>query len=247
MLRRLVLEWSLREISKKLKNPENHTGLNDSQAKNQSFNALGLQTLEMLKHLKSIEVLQLLRFDSEEFAAIIKVETKASTANPEQLLDGMFEAVKGKVHFLERDKKGAYTYLVTGKMPPQSPEMDSKKIMYPFLPFSFRDGKFRITLVGDSGQVKQLLDAFDSLGLKYRIVSLTDAKFSPTSPVSRLTVKQQDAIVLAFRLGYFDTPRKVSVDVLAGKLGLASSTLAVHLRRAERRLLAEVLKESTIS
>jgi len=56
--------------------------------------------------------------------------------------------------------------------------------------------------------------------------------------------KQQDAIVLAFRLGYFDTPRKVSVGELAQKLGLASSTLAVHLRRAERRLLAEILNES---
>ena len=218
-----------------------------SQVKPQSFDALGLRILETLKHLKSIEVLQLLRFDSEEFAAILKVETKTSTANPEDLLQGMFEVVKGKVQFLEREKERTYLYFVTGKMPPQSPEMDIKKIMYPFLPFSFRDGKFRITLVGDSSQVKQLLDVFDGLGLKYRVVSLTDAKFSPISPVSRLTVKQQDAIVLAFRLGYFDTPRRVSVDVLAGKLGLASSTLAVHLRRAERRLLDEVLKESAIS
>ncbi len=101
--------------------------------------------------------------------------------------------------------------------------------------------------MGDSSQVKHLLDTLDSLRLKYRVVSLTDAKFSPTSPVSQLTTKQQDAIVLAFRLGYFDTPRKVSVGELAQKLGLASSTLAVHLRRAERRLLAEILNESNLS
>jgi predicted DNA binding protein len=75
------------------------------------------------------------------------------------------------------------------------------------------------------------------------LVSLTDAKFPPSSPVNLLTVKQQNAIVLAFKLGYFDTPRKVSVEELAGKIGLASSTLAVHLRRAERRLLAEILDE----
>jgi predicted DNA binding protein len=60
-----------------------------------------------------------------------------------------------------------------------------------------------------------------------------------------LTSKQQEALVLAFRLGYFNTPRRVSVDALAAKLGLASSTMAVHLRRAERRLLAEVLKENS--
>ena len=75
------------------------------------------------------------------------------------------------------------------------------------------------------------------------MLSLADAKFSLDSPVNCLTEKQQEAIALAFRLGYFDTPRKISVDELAKKLGFASSTLAVHLRRAERRLLAEMLAE----
>ena len=79
--------------------------------------------------------------------------------------------------------------------------------------------------------------------VNYKVLSLTDAKFSLNSPISRLTEKQQEAISLAFRLGYFDTPRKISVDELAEKLGLSSSTLAVHLRRAERRLLAEMLNE----
>ena len=112
--------------------------------------------------------------------------------------------------------------------------------MYPLLPFAVRDGKVRVTLVGDNEQVKPFLE---NRGVNFKVLSLTDAKFSPNSPISRLTEKQQEAISLAFRLGYFDTPRKISVNELAAKLGLASSTLAVHLRRAERRLLAEVLNE----
>jgi len=104
------------------------------------------------------------------------------------------------------------------------------------LPFAVRDGKVRVTLVGDNEQVKEFLE---NRRVDYKVLSLTDAKFSLDSPISCLTEKQQEAISLAFRLGYFDTPRKVSAD----KLGLASSTLAVHLRRAERRLLAEMLNE----
>ena len=103
-----------------------------------------------------------------------------------------------------------------------------------------RDGKVRVTLVGDDEQVKEFLE---NRGINYKVLSLTDAKFSLNSPISRLTEKQQEAISLAFRLGYFDTPRKIRVDELAAKLGLASSTLAVHLRRAERHLLAEMLNE----
>jgi predicted DNA binding protein len=108
------------------------------------------------------------------------------------------------------------------------------------LPFAVRDGKVRVTLVGDDKQVKEFLENRRD---NYKVVSLTDAKFSLNSPISRLTEKQQEAISLAFRLGYFDTPRKISVDGLAEKLDLSSSTLAVHLRRAERRLLAEMLNE----
>jgi predicted DNA binding protein len=112
--------------------------------------------------------------------------------------------------------------------------------MYPVLPVAISDGKVRVTLVGENEQVKEFLE---SRGVNYKVLSLTDAKFSLNSPISRLTEKQQEAVSLAFRLGYFDTPRKVSADELAKKLGLSSSTLAVHLRRAERRLLSEMLNE----
>lgn len=244
MLRRLVVEWSLREISRKLKDPQTLQHLSDFSVDTQNT-VFALQALENLKHLKHIEMLQLLKFDSEEIAAIIKIAAKKPSDNPESLLCAMFAVVKGKIQLLEREKDGAYIYFISGVMPPQSPTMDSKRIMYPSMPFSFRDGKFQATLIGDSEQVRLLLDTLERIGLRYRVVSLTDASFSPTSPINCLTSKQQDAIALAFRLGYFDTPRRVSVDELACKLGLASSTLAVHLRRAERRLLAEILKEAT--
>jgi predicted DNA binding protein len=96
-------------------------------------------------------------------------------------------------------------------------------------------------LLGDNNQVKEFLELMDEMGIRYRIISLMDAKFSPSSPVSSLTDKQREALILAFTLGYFDTPRKISSEELAEKLGIVHSTLAVHLRRAERRLLSEIL------
>jgi predicted DNA binding protein len=90
--------------------------------------------------------------------------------------------------------------------------------------------------------MKEALEFLEKAG-NFKVISLMDAKFLPSSPVSRLTEKQREAIILAFNLGYFDTPRKISSEQLANKLGLANSTLAVHLRRAERRLLAEMLNE----
>jgi hypothetical protein len=243
MLRRLVLEWSLNETSKNLKNIKNLKDNKGIPAQTESTNINLFRTLALLKSLKAVEILSILRFD-QEFAAIIKAETKGNRVNPEMILQSIFEVINGKLQLLESENENTFTYFLKGKLPSPSKETDSKKIMYPFLPFSFKDGKFIITLVGDNKQVKDLMDALEAMCFHYRVVSLTDAKFSSTSPISRLTQKQQNAIALAFRLGYFDTPRKVSVEQLAEKLGLASSTLAVHLRRAERRLLAEILNET---
>ena len=44
------------------------------------------------------------------------------------------------------------------------------------LPFAVRDGKVRVTLVGDNDQVKEFLE---NGPVNYKVLSLTDAKFSP--------------------------------------------------------------------
>jgi predicted DNA binding protein len=54
---------------------------------------------------------------------------------------------------------------------------------------------------------------------------LTDAKFSPESPLSRLTEKQRQAIVTAFEYSYFDAQLRISSEQLAKRLGLVKSTL----------------------
>lgn len=52
-----------------------------------------------------------------------------------------------------------------------------------------------------------------------------------------LTKKQKDAISLAIRKGYYNVPRKISVDKLAEIAKLSFSTFQVHLRKAESKLI----------
>ena len=250
-MRRLVLELSIKDQIKKLKNLENLKDVDKSESEfpNQEIKSLeippGLKLLNMLQKIKSLEMLHVLRFDQDEFAAIFKVEIKDPSFNIEDLFNNkeMAHGAKVELHLLEKEKEETCIYFMKGKPPHSSPEANSKKLsIYPFMPFSLRDGKVRVTLLGDNDQVKEALEFLEKAG-NFKVISLMDAKFSPSSPVSRLTEKQREAIILAFKLGYFDTPRKISSEQLATKLGLANSTLAVHLRRAERRLLAEILNE----
>ncbi len=79
--------------------------------------------------------------------------------------------------------------------------------------------------------------------LRHKAVSLGDAKFSNGSPAESLTEKQRRIIQLAFRLGYYDLPRRVNSKDLARRVGIRDATLVVHRRKAERRLFAEILNK----
>ena len=57
--------------------------------------------------------------------------------------------------------------------------------------------------------------------------------------VSVLTDRQEQVLYLAFRLGYFDYPRKTSLEELGRILGIKESTLSEILRRALKNVISQ--------
>ncbi len=197
-----------------------------------------------LQNVTSSEILHLLKFDREGFAFIAKVKFKEPSFKIEDffaLLDK--EDNKNiKAHLLDRDKD-IFTYFVTGKTPDTERQLLSFG-GYPFSPFQIKNDKAKIAFLGEAKQIKNLLAFLDNLGVNYKIVSITDAKFSGESPLDRLTEKQRNVLVSAFEHGYYETPRRIGNQELAAKLHLKSSTVVEHRRKAEQRLLAKIIKES---
>ncbi len=54
---------------------------------------------------------------------------------------------------------------------------------------------------------------------------------------SQLTQKQVEAFSLACRLGYYDNPKKTTLEELTQQTGISKSTLAEHLRKVESKIL----------
>ena len=108
-------------------------------------------------------------------------------------------------------------------------------------PYEVRDGKLRMTLLGNARSVKSFLKSLHKVGLHPRIVLLTDAVFSLNSQLDMLTEKQKTVIMDALRSGYYDVPRKIGSEALARKLRIREPTLVIHRRKAERKLLGQLL------
>jgi hypothetical protein len=61
------------------------------------------------------------------------------------------------------------------------------------------------------------------------------------SPGSGLTDRQREALRVAYELGYFDIPRKASLEDVAAKLDISASSTSERLRRAETQLIEETV------
>lgn len=80
--------------------------------------------------------------------------------------------------------------------------------------------------------VEALVKALDDRGLDPEVVSIRDAQAT-----GMLTARQEKVIGLAYNLGYFEFPKRISLTELAGKVGVAKSTLSEILRTGEAKVL----------
>ncbi len=102
----------------------------------------------------------------------------------------------------------------------------------------------KLTFLGSTSELKSIIQFFRKIGVRYNLRLLADAKFSRNSPLSHLTDKQRRVITTAFDNGYYDIPRKIGSTELATKLGIGNPAFVAHRRKAERKIMSELLTES---
>ena len=192
-----------------------------------------------ISKIDSLEVLSFLRSTPDEVALICKIRFKDPSTTIEEIMTGEFE----EVQILEHEGE-TFTCFFRQRRPGKASGLTPLGAGgYLGLPYEIDDGRLRGTFLGSAKEVRHVLEVVASTGADYKVVSLSDAKFSPDSPLSHLTDKQRKVILSAFNLGYYDVPRRISSEELAKRLNIREPTLVIHRRKAERRLIAELLRE----
>jgi predicted DNA binding protein len=190
-----------------------------------------------IQKIELLEVISFLRFTQDEVALICRIKFNDQAANVKEIFNGeRFES-----QLLEEEENGACTFFIKKKQHSVLSAVPIAASGYVSIPYEIRDGKVKATFVGNAEQIRRIREAIEEKGIRHKVLSLTDARFPPSSPLSRLTEKQQEVLIAAYRLGYYDLPKRVSSEELARRFKIRSPTLVVHRRRAERRLLAEVI------
>lgn len=99
---------------------------------------------------------------------------------------------------------------------------------------SRQDGRIQWNVIApNNAALRELIKRVEDRGC-----SVEMKKISMMKTESELTIAQEKVLALAYREGYFDIPRRISLDKLAKALEISKATLDVMLRRAQKKLVA---------
>jgi predicted DNA binding protein len=86
----------------------------------------------------------------------------------------------------------------------------------------------------------ETLASFWQRNVEFRLRRLTHDG-EPESPGEGLTDPQREALRTAYELGFFEVPRRTSLEAVAAELGISASSASERLRRAESVLIEETV------
>jgi hypothetical protein len=120
------------------------------------FSGTELGTEHRFRKVELFEVLHILRLVPEEFAALVRAKFVDGNASIEDLFPGSRYA-HIEYELLDQDKGGFITYFIRVRFHAgrQRPQLFGSIVSGTYLagPIEFKNGKVKVTFLGDSGQV----------------------------------------------------------------------------------------------
>jgi len=99
-----------------------------------------------------------------------------------------------------------------------------------------RDGTLAMTLVGSSPEVQAAIDGVPE-EVETTVERIGGDEMSRDAAAARLSERQREAVRTGIEVGYYATPRAVTIEDVAAAMDCSPSTAAEHLRKAETKLI----------
>ena len=98
-------------------------------------------------------------------------------------------------------------------------------------PVNVRDGYAYWRLISTRERIDDLLTLFDERQINYELLRIGNAPYEITDEKYKLSLGESEVLERAIKSGFFEVPRKISLEELANQLGKSKSSLSVMLRK----------------
>jgi predicted DNA binding protein len=193
----------------------------------------------MFESMESMELIELLRLD---FQKGIKLGLIQITVKDGFVLEDVEMPDNVEISNVLKTEGRKYTCIVKVRVP-----KEFKKMMKDFnldliwtSPSYISEDRTIISCIGEEDDLRKFLELSKNLGT-IKNVSFKKAAYQEHDILSALTDKQREIVIAAKQYGYYDMPRKISSEELSKKVGISKATLLEHLRKAEVRLMENIL------
>ncbi|MDY6930723.1 MAG: helix-turn-helix domain-containing protein [Halobacteriota archaeon] len=193
----------------------------------------------LFKKIDYMEALDVLRLDFEQGVKLVIVLYKVKEGFSLEDID-LPEGVEIlNVLKMEEDK---YTCLVKVNVPKQlMPLLEKFSLdLIWTAPMVVTENKLVYSAVGDTDNLKKFFEATKLMGTVQN-VTYQKAIYEPKDLLSCLTDKQKEIVTEAKKSGYYEYPKKTNGNQLSKKLGISKAATIEHLRKAEGRIMANIL------
>ncbi len=179
---------------------------------------------------------------------------KGTTFSPQiQTLQGKEENIKRFLEDLKRDKRvtslereGNSVFFIERRKEKIPATFYHRKILFVKPVFVDTDGvehweiaSWEKPILADF--ILDLQKEFESVKVaKIQQTKLTDITFGHLAP--KLSEHQKRAVNLAFENGFYEWPKRTNLHKLAKKMGLSVPTYREHLKRAEEKLMPDLMR-----
>lgn len=107
-------------------------------------------------------------------------------------------------------------------------------------PVKFLEKNKRIKLILKEDSIESAMQPIESSGIEIKRFSKIRMDFNLKE---LLTPKQKEILTPSLKHGYYDFPKKISLNNLSKKIGVSPSTLCVHLQKIESKILNSEYQE----
>ena len=192
-----------------------------------------------MDHIEHFEMLELLRIDFEKG---VKVVLGEMTLKEGSRLEDIKWPKKSEYTVLKEDGQKKIL-LITARAPNRKILAIYNKLQTDLIwtsPTYWKGEKMTMSVIGEEKELNKLKRALKCIG-EMSNVRYHKAVYQEHNLLKVLTEKQKEIILAAKRNGYYNYPRKIDAGGLANKVGVSKATVIEHLRKAEGRLMANIL------